>query len=404
MNHSDKIAADKTSLGFEFQDLVYIEKLIKLKPGQKLGLELHDDIHVETVADDESIEDLLLIQVKHSVNLGNITDSDIDLWKTLDNWLRIVPGLPSSRAIKFQLYTNKNLNNQAFVSLLKAPFNNIGAILEYIRKKDQEISMVESRKPPTAARNPIAKYVESLSQAGDADLRFIFERFEFHSDDSSILGRISSLLRQYSIPVSRIDETRKYVIGAFKESKFSKIINDKKVVITFDDFRVEMGFDRIVRSARADSVDFERFIDIYYNYQRPDTLSFCGSRFHDQLKDIGISNDEIIDRGIEMMLAEQFMESLRNNGSFSASEECRLENRAVSDWRRLHNQSHRNIEEEDESAHLQAAKNCYDSTMCSSLKAGEIELPSNLSCGKYIKISNIPRIGWRKNWQSRFDK
>ena len=404
MNHSEKIAADKTSLGFEFQDFVYIEKLIELRPGQTLGLELHDDIHVETVADDASIENLLLIQVKHSIDPGNITDRDIDLWKTIHNWLKLVPGLPPYRTLTFQLYTNKTLNNQAFVSLLKAPHKNIQAILDHIRKTDHEISTAESKKKPDDSPNPLAKYVKSVSQASDEDLKFIFKRFEFHSDNSSVITRISSALRQLSIPSSRLEDTRKHVVGAFKESKFSRIIKGEKVVITFDDFRTDMGFDRIIRSARSEPADFDRFVDIYYSYQRPDTLSFSNSKFHDQLKDIGISDEEIVDRGVEMMLAEQFMESLRNAGTFSASEDSRLENKAVSDWQLLHNQTHRNTREDNEVAHQQASQDCYYQTMRNPLKASDIELPTNLACGKYIKLSNLPRIGWRKNWHSKFKK
>lgn len=404
MNHSEKIAADKTSLGFEFQDFVYIEKLIELRPGQTLGLELHDDIHVETAAEDASIKDLLLIQVKHSVDPGNVTDRDIDLWKTIYNWLKLVPGLPPYRTLTFQLYTNKSLNNQKFVSLLKAPRQNIQAILDHIRTTHQDISEVESKKKADESPNPLAKYVKYVSQSTDEELKFIFERFEFHPDNASIITKISSELRRLSIPPSRLEDTRKHVIGAFKESKFSRIIEGKKVVITFDDFHTEMGFDRIVRSARAEPADFDRFVDIYYSYQRPDELSFSSSNFHHQLKDIGISDEEIVDRGVEMMLAEQFMESLRDAGSFSATENSRLENRAFSDWQLLHNQSHRNTKEDDEAAHQQASQGCYDQTMRNPLKAGDIELPSNLSCGKYIKLSNLPRIGWRKNWQSRFKK
>jgi len=404
MDHSEKIAADKTSLGFDFQDLVYIEKLIELKPGQTLGLELHDDIHVETAADNASIEDLLLIQVKHSVNPGNITDRDVDLWKTIHNWLKLVPGLPAYRALTFQLYTNKSLNNQAFVSLLKASRQDIQAIIDHIRMTDQEISAAESIKQPDKSPNPLAKYVKSVSQASNEELKFLFERFEFHSDSSSIITRISSALRQLSIPKSRLEDTRKHVIGAFKESKFSRIIKGEKVVITFDDFRIGMGFDRIVRSARAEPADFDRFVDIYYSYQRPDTLSFSNSKFHDQLKDIGISDEEIVDRGIEMMLAEQFMESLRDAGSFSASDNVRLENKAISEWQLLHKKSHRSTKADDEAAHRQASLDCYDQTMGNPLRADDIQLPSNLSCGKYIKLSNLPRIGWRKNWQGTFKK
>lgn len=402
MNHSDKIAADKTSLGFEFQDFVYIEKLIELKPGQTLGLELHDDIHVETSAGGECLEDLLLIQVKHSVDPSNITDRDIDLWKTIHNWLKLVPDLPPNRALRFQLYTNKSLNKQEFVSLLKNSHKNIPAILKYIRKTEKEISKVESTKGAGGSPNPLAKYVKSVAQASDAELKFIFERFEFHSDKSYVINRLSSSLRHLAVPESCLDETRKHVIGAFKESKFSRIIEGEKVVINFDDFRNEMGFDRIIRSARSEPADFDSFVDIYYKYQRPDKLSFSNSKFHDQLKDIGIGDEEIIDRGVEMMLAEKFMESLQEDGSFSESENLRLENKAVSNWKLIHNQSHRSTKEDDEAAHQQASQSCYDQTMRNPLKIGDIELPSNLSCGKYIKLSNLPSIGWRKNWNRKF--
>lgn len=402
MNHSDKVAADKTSLGFEFQDLVYVEKLIELKPGQTLGLEVLDDIHVEKTAADGSVEGLLLVQVKHSIGSGNITDRDIDLWKTLDNWLKLVPELSSYPTITFQLYTNKSLNNQTFVSLLKAPRDNVQSILDHIRATEKNISAEEAKKESTAAANPLVKYVKSVSEATDEALQFIFERFEFHSDNSSILARISNNLRFLSIPPSRIDETRKHVIGAFKESKFSRILAGKKVIISFDDFRTEMGFDRIVQSARADSVDFDQFIDFYYENENIDNFSFLDSKFHDQLKDIGIGEDEIINRGIEMVLAERFMESLREKGLFSADENKRLERKGESIWKRLHEELHRDTDMADETSHHNASRGCYDKTTKNSLKADNIELPGILSSGKFIKLSNIPRIGWRKNWQSKF--
>jgi hypothetical protein len=404
MTHSDKIAADKTSLGFEFQDFVYIEKLIELRPGQTLGLEFHDDIHVETATGDGSIDDLLLIQVKHSVNAGNITDRDIDLWKTLHNWIKLIPDLPPYRKLTLQLYTNKSLNNQTFVSLLKASRQNVQKILDHIRQTEIDISAAEAKKKPGDPPNPLAAYVKSVAGTRDAELKFIFDNFEFHSDSSAVLARLSAALRQLAIPTSRLEDTRRHVIGAFKESKFSKIIQGQKMVINFDDFRTDMGFDRIIRSARAEPADFDRFIEIYYDYQRPDKLSFSNSKFYEQLKDIGINDEEIVTRGVEMMLAEKFIESLQDAGSFSASENSRLENKAVSEWEILHGHLHRRTQEDDESAHQSVSQDCYGQTMLSSLKAGDIELPRKLSCGKYIKLSDLPRIGWRKNWQNKFKK
>ncbi|MDA3453975.1 MULTISPECIES: hypothetical protein [Acinetobacter] len=403
MSHLQKVAADKQSLGFEFQDFVFIEKLIELRPEQSLGLEVYDDIHVTTNDDNGVAKELLLIQVKHSIDASNISDRDIDIWKTFYNWLKLVPELPSHLQLKFQLYTNKKLNNQEFVSLLKYPSKNLKEILNFINKTHQDISEAELKKKPSNSSNPIAKYVKAIAEASDEHVEFIFTRFEFHSDNSAIINRISLALRQLAIPVSRIDETRKYIVGSFKESKFSRIIKGEKVEITFDIFRNEMGFDRIIRSARALPADFDEFLDMYYDYQRPDTLSFRSSKFHDQLKDIGIDDEEIVDRGIEMMLAEEFMKSLEDAGSFSASENKRLEYKAISDWKLIHNQIHRTSTSDNEDKNFQAALDCYYQTMRSSLKAGNVELPLNLSCGKYIKLSNLPRIGWRKDWKGKFE-
>src|SRR3989475_155001 len=116
MGHLDAVSADKTSLGFEFQDLVFIEKLLELKPGESLGLEVLDDIHLETIS-----SKFLLYQVKHSLSGGNITDRDCDLWKTLANWLKALPELPQHGEVGFRIYTNKALNSQTLISLLKAP-------------------------------------------------------------------------------------------------------------------------------------------------------------------------------------------------------------------------------------------------------------------------------------------
>jgi hypothetical protein len=406
MNHSDKVAADKSALGFEFQDLVFIEKLIRLSPNQTLGLEKFDDIHVATAAEDGAIEDLVLIQVKHSVHPGNITDRDVDLWKTLANWLGIIPGLPSHRKLTLQLYTNKTLNDQPFVSLLKSPRQNLQAIIKHIRDTLNAVEVAEAGKQSGDAPNPVAKHVRVVANAQDKILEHLFENFEFHSDNTSVLKRIADRLLEVAIPASCLMDTRQHVIGAFKESKFSTIVEGEKVVIGFDDFHTTMGFDRIVRTTRAESADFAKFIQMYYHFQRDDTLSFNGSRFRAQLEDIGVDNEEIVDRGVEMMLSERFMEDLRVAGTFTATQNRSLEDDAVSTWKILHNQAHRgkNYGGDDDDALKEISLGCYEKTIQTALTAENVKLPTNLSCGKYMKLSNQPRIGWRKDWQNKFGK
>jgi len=322
------------------------------------------------------------------------------------NWLYIIPDLPSHRKLTLQLYTNKKPNDQPFVSLLKAPRKNLQAIIKHVRDTHQAVEAAEALKKASDTANPIAKHVRIVATATDEALKQLFENFEFHSDNTSVLQRIADRLLEVAIPATCLIDARQHVIGAFKESKFSTIAQGQKVVIGFDDFHKAMGFDRIVRTTRAETADFTRFVNIYYDFQRDDSLSFNDSRFRAQLEDIGVDNEEIIDRGVEMMLSERFMEDLRVAGTFTSTQNKSLENDAVSTWKILHNQAHRgkNYDGDDDDSHKEISLDCYEKTMQTALTAENVRLPTNLSCGKYMKLSNQPRIGWRKDWRNKFDK
>ncbi|KEH09822.1 hypothetical protein GY15_31115 [Delftia sp. 670] len=121
------------------------------------------------------------------------------------------------------------------------------------------------------------------------------------------------------MPDSRLLATRQALIGAFKEYKFKTICANEKVSISFDDFRKRMGFRLILTAARTDEANFEEFVDRHYSYRRPQELSFLNSKFQAQLAALNIASEEIIDRGIEMKVAEDFIEELCDRGLFWAS-------------------------------------------------------------------------------------
>ncbi|TOE96798.1 hypothetical protein CGJ31_24385, partial [Vibrio parahaemolyticus] len=55
----EQVAADKSQLGFDYQDLVCLEYLIDMKQGESVGLEVLDDVHHERIHGGKA-----LIQVK----------------------------------------------------------------------------------------------------------------------------------------------------------------------------------------------------------------------------------------------------------------------------------------------------------------------------------------------------
>jgi hypothetical protein len=45
--HADKTSAEDKSIGFDYQYYYFLSKLLNLKKGQVLGLEVMDDVHSE---------------------------------------------------------------------------------------------------------------------------------------------------------------------------------------------------------------------------------------------------------------------------------------------------------------------------------------------------------------------
>ena len=88
---SDKTSADDKSIGFDYQYYYFLDRILNLKTGQSVGLEVKDDVHSELNADFN-----ILFQVKHTVQKSAkgvpvaLTELDSDLWKTLYNWSQVI--------------------------------------------------------------------------------------------------------------------------------------------------------------------------------------------------------------------------------------------------------------------------------------------------------------------------
>ncbi|MFJ3108374.1 hypothetical protein [Pseudomonas putida] len=398
MGHLEQTAADKSALGFEYQDLVLVNTLLGLKPGEQIGLEVFDDIHTESISDD-----LCLIQVKHSLLGGNITERDIDLWKTLYNWLKSLPELPQGKNITFQIHSNKTLNNQNLIVLLKSAKANKEKIINAISEIFRDIKAKESQKEKTDAVNPIFKYAEALATAKKEEIEFILERFHFHTDTASVTHQINDKLLYLAVPDSKLDDTRKFVVGAYKEYKVSSIVGGEKVIITYDTFRTQMGFERILRSSRSNEVDYDRFYDKYYHFQQLGELSFLSSTFSCQLKDIGLPHEDVIDHGIEMLATADLIRDLKKEGDFTYQDDARLAAQCEMSWKKIHRQAHGTFNQEPPQS-LLAAQACYDATLKKELKLKNISLPDGFSKGKFIALSDLPSIGWKADWKELYSK
>jgi len=117
---TEQTSADTTEIGFHYQYYYFLYRLLNLKSGQSVGLEVKDDVHTDLDNDTQ-----ILFQLKHTVQLsaaGNpiaLTELDSDLWKTMHNWAKIISDKAADRnqtskqnefikKTEFHLITNKS--------------------------------------------------------------------------------------------------------------------------------------------------------------------------------------------------------------------------------------------------------------------------------------------------------
>lgn len=395
MSHLDRTAADKTSIGYEYQDLACIEKLLCMKQGEKVGIEILDDIHTELLSGETFI-----IQVKHSLNASNISERDIDLWKTIYNWHIAFDELPTGKEYKFILLTNKGFSGQEFIKLLMSQPKDIQKIREKIHEILIDLIAKEDSKKKGSTENPILKYVKYLSEDTNRNLESILNNIELIEDDSQILNRIDELISFFAVNDAKVAHTRNTLIGSFKAFKFEQTKSNKKIEIDYDTFRINIGFNRILHLASSISIDFDK----YYDYRNIYDISIKESPFGIQLSDIGITDPEIIEHGMSMVRTEEFINDLILQGCFSEIENTRLEHKAQDKWSFIFMGAYSQGDPKDDQEHNSKAKDCFRATLSSDLSANASPLPPEMCRGKFTKLSNTPSIGWRKDWERKYKK
>ncbi|MFQ2192805.1 dsDNA nuclease domain-containing protein [Aeromonas jandaei] len=383
--------ADKTELGFEYQDLVFLKYLLNMKPSEKVGLEVIDDIHIDSVSNT-----LDLIQVKHSINNKNLSEKDIDFWKTLYNWNELIhnDNQYKDKNIKFIIFTSKGVSNQPLMLELKKENKNTDLILKGINRICHEVELSEQKKDPTKSPNPIYKYTRPLSLLPQDDLRFIISRLYIEEDNDTIMNDIDSALSYYAVPKQKINSIRDHLLGSIKTFKFEKVLSGQKVEISYEEFRTGyINFNLLLQEIRTPNINIQRF----YSYEVPENISFVKGIYASQLKDIDITEEDIKNYGISYIRSYCFIRELIDNGEMLEFENSDLDSELKAKWRKIFRKNQYSSQSE-----LERSRSILFESMDIDSNIRSTTLPTDISNGKLIELSDKPEIGWQKNWESKY--
>lgn len=392
--HVDKTTAETKSIGFDYQYYFFLWKVLSLEHGETVGLEVKDDVHTE-LNDNTQI----LYQLKHTIKTKqnkspiNLSSLDKDLWKTLSNWVQVITDKADNRAIKknqlefinktsFVLATNKSSSRSNDLINAISNFQNDSISIDAF---NDEIGMLIQK----AKDNKVVEYITRVKELNVDVLSAFIRKIFFELDENNIIAKCKNAIKADKVPENKIDDVYSSIDSSIREDNFLNIKQGQKINISFEDFYQK--YRKYYDIARSCPLSVRSFTGHLPSKMEEQT-------FIQQLLEVNdISSSDIEDMteftGQRLKLASNIKTWLIN-GELTSEEIQEFESDAVLIWKNEYRKQMRANEGEN----VKALK-VLDVIREKKLAISDSSLSVELSNGSFYELSNVPRIGWKKDWE-----
>ncbi|WP_285354518.1 dsDNA nuclease domain-containing protein [Pseudomonas sp. lyk4-R2A-10] len=394
----EKTAAPGASAGFDYQYYYFLYKILNLRKGQSVGLEIKDDVHTDVDGDLQ-----LLFQLKHTIQKqadGNpvaLTELDVDLWKTLHNWAKVISDPNADRAdeiaqlkfiskTEFHLVTNKSESSS----------NKFGKLLAFYVEDDtpenlQKVLSRISELQASTSDDAIKGYIRTVGDLSAAVKRDFLKKIHFELSETEIIQKIKNSIAEKFIPPRKIDEVYERLNTNIRDSNYITILSGKAFSVFFDDFNNK--YCNIFQDARNNKLSSLRFEPAL-----PDDL--LRQPFIQQLlsiDDVYDHEDEIItEYSTHKVRLARSLEQWEQSGEVVYDEVQALHHEVHLRWKNNHRMAYRGCKSDEVKEKGQAIVNKMRQEK---YKLGEDELSTEYSNGELYELSDIGRIGWHRDWE-----
>ncbi|MBU3109862.1 hypothetical protein [Clostridium gasigenes] len=405
-------AADKKSVGFDYQFLYFVYKALDLKPGEKIGYEVKDDVHLELEDGHEVFVQLKhSLQIKKNMDIINMTEKDSDLWKSLYNWNLSINEIDEDKRldyinkIEFVLVTNKNNENNKFFTKTKEFSKGSITAMEYKKYILELHNSIEGDKPYS---NNLKKYMKIIINQKDDILKSFVKKLNFTLGFDNLVKKIKDQILSKHIDERKLEEIFERCIGILSIWKYENIKNGERVFISFED--IDKSIKHCFIYGRNDKFPRNLKDDI----DLPDKLQ--EQNFIKELIEI---NDLDSTKLIKIakyttfkLKLENLLESWIQENYLTETDKEQFINECISLWSNYHVKSHRNsnkairkdvLNEEDLKELLyENAVKCLDDVRTVFLELCGEKLNIEESNGTFYSLSQHAEIGWKIEWQRRY--
>lgn len=388
--HAEQTSAADKSIGFDYQYYYFLFKLLKMSKGESVGLEVKDDIHTDLNNNTQ-----ILIQLKHTVRKSangapvNLTDFDPDLWKTVSNWCKVICDNNAGRNNKknqlefvkkteFMLVTNKSdSGNITFGSICENP----------------QTAKTELQKLFSETKNEsIQNYIKDLLEMDAEVLEAFLPKIHFNLETDGIIEQCKDAILEKQVLPASVDELFSKIDSEIRQHNYLAIKNGHQVIITFDDFNTKCR--KFFSIARSPDLRIKKYYEAL-----PKSLE--DQVFIKQLIDIGdidTSDPEEVSQYTRYMLTVKTnLSGWQQSGDLTDEEVDNFNNEAKLRWRNQFKSTYRKIAPPDV-----LAREVLDEMRRQKLLLAKQDMGTEFSNGEYYLLSDIPEIGWLKNWENKY--
>ncbi len=394
-------SADKQQLGFEFQYLLFMSRLLSMGPGEEVGYEKLDDIHCVSSKGITSF-----IQVKHTIRLSAngdltaLTKYSIDLWKSLSNWAKLIKDPAEGRksianqqefidASEFVLVVNRKIHNNPFIQLIQEAVDNktTGA---QIKKKLKDYSL-------STTDITVKSYIDDVETLSSRVLLCYLKKLRILSIDS-IEEEIKLQIKSKMIPDLFIDDVYKSLYSQLKSDFFKDVKCGKHQVLSFDEWTKK--YSSVFREYRTTLLPIREF-----ETTLPEHLE--DQCFVKELIEIGaidLKEDglaEIAEFTRCYLTVQLQLDAWYDEGMITFEKRNQFHKEARLTWKRIHQKNHLKTRD-NSSLDNENAIECFYAVMNEKLHILSTELGLELSNGEFINLANESKIGWKYKWKKEY--
>lgn len=398
-NRTEITSADKQQLGFEYQYLYFIVRLLRMLPNEEVGYESLDDVHIISTNDETAY-----IQVKHTIETTadgsppNLTRLSEDLWKTLSNWCKLVADPAENRVNSAA--QKEFLSKASFIFVTNRNLGANDVILRIQELKERALMASQFRDYLSLlskeTKNPeIKNYIKDVKKLSASILFAFLSKVEFHSTEESLFDRIRDGIRSKMIDDEYIDDVFGELFLQLKENFFKTVKAGKHQVITYLEWtnKYKAAFNKY----RTTPLPFRQYTPLL-----PDHLE--QQIFVQELIEIGAIDigdlPEITELTEYYLSVELQLADWKREDRITDSTIKDFHKKAALIWKRIHQSSHRTTKQ-NINADFVNALSCFDEVMKERLNLISTDIGLPLSNGEFVKLANEEHIGWKYSWRNR---